>query len=142
MTFERSLTEVVSKAGIAYGYSLTIWATAALAVGEFGPPTPTRVLLFVVGGSAAYVSLALRVSHRRVVRAAYPPAALWENVCAVPAIGGAWLVDLAIPVDWLAWLLSPFVSTYGYLLGLALFVHAAAVREQRRGTRLPDRLPG
>jgi hypothetical protein len=102
VTFEKSLTEVVSKAGIAYGYSLTIWATAALAISEFGLPTPSRVFLFVVGGSVAYVSLALRVSHRRIIRAAYPPAALWENVCAVPAIGAAWLVDVTTPIGWLA----------------------------------------
>lgn len=142
LTYERALTEVVSQAGIAYGYTLTVWAVGALAVARFGLPTAAQVLLFVAGGSAAYVALALRVSHRRVVHAAYPPAALWENVCAVPAIGIAWVVYAVVPEVWLAYLVAPLIATLGYLLGLALFVRLVGIREQRAGAVLPERLPG
>lgn len=122
MTYLKALTEVASAAGVAYAYSLTVWATGALAAARFGLPGGGEVALFVLGGSAAYIGVALAVSHRKLVRPARPPAVLWENACAVPAIGVAWVAIVLARMSWLAWLVAPAVATLAYILGLALFV--------------------
>ncbi|MBI3648646.1 MAG: hypothetical protein HY240_07860 [Actinobacteria bacterium] len=116
LKISESLTEVVSKAGVPYGYTLTIWTTGALCLGRFGLPSQAEVFLFVAGGTLAYVGLALLVTRGRTIRAARPPAALWENAFAVPAVGGTWAIDrLMVGAGW-NFFLSPLLATTVYLL--------------------------
>ncbi len=129
MSFGKALAEVVSKAGIPYGYTLTVWSTGAICAGRFGLPDPRQVFLFLAGGTLAYGGLALLVSRGGVLRAARPPAALWENVFAVPAVGLVYGLDGLVPSAAASFFLSPFVATFVYLLGLAALVSRVAARE-------------
>jgi hypothetical protein len=140
VTFGRALTEVVSKAGIPYGYTLTVWSTGALCAGRFGLPSAGEVFLFVVGGTVAYGGLALLVSRGGVVRAVRPPAALWENVFAVPAIGAAYGLDQLVSSAGANFFLSPLVATLVYLAGVAILVSRVTSHEER--SRPASRSPG
>lgn len=132
MTFSKALTEVVSKAGIPYGYTLTVWSAGALCIGRFGIPSAAEVFLFVAGGTVGYGALALVVSgRRRVVRAARPPAALWENAFAVPAIGTTYGIDRLVDSAGVNFFVSPLVATLVYLLGLAVLVSRISTLEER-----------
>lgn len=131
MTFPKALAEVLSKAGIPYGYTLAIWSTGALCIGRFGLPTAAQVFLFVAGASVAYAGLALIVGRHRVVRATRPPAALWENVFAVPAVGVTYGIDGLISSAEANFFVSPLAATVVYLLGLALLVSRVTAREER-----------
>lgn len=131
MTFGKALAEVVSKAGIPYGYTLTIWSTGALCIGRFGLPSATEVFLFLAGGTAAYGGLALFVTRGGVVRAARPPAALWENVFAVPAVGATYGLDRLVSPAGANFFFSPLVSSLVYLVGLATLVSWVTSREER-----------
>jgi hypothetical protein len=141
VTFGRALAEVVSKAGIPYGYTLTVWSTGALCTGRFGLPSAAEVFLFLAGGTAAYGGLALLVTRGGVVRAARPPAALWENVFAVPAIGAAYGIDRLISSAGANFFLSPLVATLVYLVGLATLVSWVTSREERSGPASPSPRP-
>lgn len=131
MTFPKALAEVVSKAGIPYGYTLAVWSTGALCIGRFGLPSAGQVFLFVAGGTVAYGGLALVVSRRHVIRAVRPPAALWENVFAVPAIGATYGIDRFISSSEANFFVSPLAATLVYMLGLALLVSRVTTREDR-----------
>jgi hypothetical protein len=129
--FGKALAEVVSKAGISYGYTLAVWSTGAICAGRFGLPDAREVFLFLAGGTLAYGGLALAVGRGRVLRAARPPAALWENVLAVPAVGAAYGLDRLVPSADASFFLSPFVATLVYLVGLAALVSRVMAREVR-----------
>lgn len=131
MTFTKALAEVVGKAGIPYGYTLTVWSTGALCIGRFGLPTPGEVFLFVAGGTLAYELLAVAVTRRAIVRAAKPPAALWENMFAVPAIGATFVLDRLIAARGPNFFLSPLVATFLYLIGVSLLVSRLSRIEER-----------
>ncbi len=141
MNFGKALAEVVSKAGIPYGYTLTIWSTGALCIGRFGLPSTTEVFLFLAGGTGAYCGLALFVTRGGTVRAARSPAALWENVFAVPAIGATYGLDRVVSSPGANFLLSPFVATVVYIVGLAILVSWVTSREERPLSGSEEGLP-
>lgn len=129
MGFDRALAEVVSNAGIPYGYTLTVWGTGALCVARLGLPSAGEVFLFAAGGSIAYAALAWVSSQRGATRVVTPPPALWENVVALPVLGAVYGLDRVVTADLLSFFLSPLVATSLYLLGLALLVSRLQVRE-------------
>lgn len=134
MRFGRALGEVLGKAGIPYGYTLAVWSTGALCIGRFGLPRSTEVFLFLAGGTLGYAGLALFVTRGGVVRATRPPAALWENVIAVPAVLATYLLDGSVFASGANYFLSPFTTTVVYLLGLAALESRVASREERART--------
>lgn len=131
MTFGKALAEVVSKAGVPYGYTLTVWSTGALCIGRFGPPSAAEVFLFLAGGTAAYGGLALVVTRGGSVRAARPPAALWENVFAAPAIVATFGLDRLVSSPGANYFVSPLAATVVYIAGLAVLVSWVTSREER-----------
>lgn len=130
MILRDPLREVVCKTGVPYGYTLTVWASGALCIGRFGLPSAGEVFLFVAGGTLGYVGLALLVGGTGVVRAARPPAALWENVSAVPAVGVTYALDRVVGSVGLNFFLSPLAATLTYLLALAVLVAWVMSRER------------
>lgn len=135
----RALGEVLGKAGIPYGYTLAIWSTGALCIGRFGLPRSTEVFLFLAGGTLGYAGLALLVTRGSVLRATRPPAALWENVMALPAVLATYLLDQLVSAPGANYFLSPFTTTVAYFVGLAALVSRVASREDRPRARTEER---
>jgi len=137
MSFTRSLGEVVSRAGIPYGYTLTVWSVGALCIGLFGLPSAGDVFLFLAGGTIAYAGLTLSVVRRGVVPRTGSPTALWENILAIPAVALAYATDRIVDSASVNYFLSPLVATLAYLLGLGLLVTMVTSREDL-GTGPPE----
>jgi len=135
LRLDKALAEVVSSAGVPYGYTLAIWSTGALSIGRFGIPNAREVFLFLAGGSLAYVLLAMFVSRGRVVRATRAPAALLENVFAVPAVGVAYALGLFVGSASASFFLLPMAATVVYMLGLTVLTSRVVRREDRAAPR-------
>jgi hypothetical protein len=137
-----ALSTVVERAGVAYGYTLTIWSAGALCIRRFGLPDTPRVVLFAAGGTLGYVPLALWASkwnqrtHQRLGSQDLPARAglLWENVVVLPALGVTLGVSVLLPVAAFAFLVVPVVATLAYLVALT-----AAVALQAKGGMPPTR---
>jgi hypothetical protein len=120
-----ALAEVVSAAGISYGYTLTIWSSGALCIGRFGLPSPEEAFLFVGGATIAYVllaSVAALLAGARGPRAARDSRIVWENTVAAPALAATYGVSRVVGAAWASFLLVPLVGTLLYLLGLSVLV--------------------
>lgn len=138
-----ALPAVVERAGVPYGYTLTIWSAGALCIRRFGLPGLAEVFLFALGGTAGYAVLALLAGRKRRDRqpaaaACHPaPAPLWENAVVLPALALTAAIAQLVPGAWLNFLVVPFVATAAYLGGLAVLVSLRAPRGAR-----PDTPPG
>lgn len=139
MSYRGSLADVVGSVGIPYGYTLTIWSTGALCIGRFGLPHPGEVFLFAAGGTVAYALLACLVRRWGTVASGRDRAPLGENAVAFPVLVAVFGFDRLVEARWLSFVLSSFVATLGYLLGLAVLVAWLGAR-RRRGS--PGSPPG
>jgi hypothetical protein len=125
-----ALSTVVERAGVAYGYTLTIWSAGALCIRRFGLPDTPRVVLFAAGGTLGYVPLELWASkwdqrtHQRLGSEGLPARTdlLWENVVVLPALGVTLGVSVLLRVAAFAFLVVPVVATLAYLVGLTVVV--------------------
>lgn len=95
---------MTERAGVPYGYTLTIWSAGALCIRRFGLPGFAEVFLFALGGTAGYAALALLA--RRKGRDRQPAAAachgapgpLWENAVVLPALALTAAIAQLVPV--------------------------------------------
>jgi hypothetical protein len=140
--FSLWLSMVTERAGVSYGYTLTIWSAGALCVRRFGLPGMAEVFAFAGGGTVGYAFLVAGTAWaRRRGPSGAPgtgtgaPGHLWLNAAALPAVAiAAGLSDL-IPSPGPSFFLVPLVATVGYLCVLAVLVSAtAAIRRARAAT--------
>lgn len=126
-----TLAEVVRRAGVPYGYTLTIWAAGALCIRRFGLPDLAEVFLFVGGGTIGYGSLALvlRRRARRPSAPCRPP--LWENAVVMPVVASTYGIAQLVPGAWAGFFVVPAVATALYLLGLAVLLKRPGLRPAR-----------
>lgn len=123
-----ALPLVVERAGVPYGYTLSIWSAGALCVRRFGVPGLAEVFLFAIGGTAGYGALALwarrrhRDGQREGAACHAAPGPLWENVVVMPALALTAAVAWLLPGAGLNFLVVPFVATVAYLAGLAVLI--------------------
>lgn len=75
MRFAATLRWVIASSANSYGYTLTIWATGAVALHHRGIPTETDALTFVVGAIAAFALVGM-VANRGLRRVS-PPQPAW-----------------------------------------------------------------
>ena len=133
-----ALPLVCERAGIPYGYTLTIWSAGALCIRRFGLPGLAEVFLFALGGTAGYAALALPARRKRRDGQPKPaahdlvPGPLWENAVVLPALALTAAIAQLVPGAWLNFLVVPFVATAAYLGGLAVLV---SLRAPPRGAR-------
>jgi hypothetical protein len=146
--FLRWLPLVVERAGIPYGYTLTIWSAGALCIRRFGLPNLADVFLFAVGGTIGYALLALGTRRGRqpappaaAAAGAQLPGPLWENIVALPAIAVAAGVSVLVPGAGPNFLVVPLIATMTYLAGLAALVSLTAAAQRARSLRAREARP-
>lgn len=126
MRFDRALAAVVARVGPAYGYTLTVWGSGALLMHVRGQPEPLEVFLFVLTATAAYVTCALASAHQRSERDSLPSTALWENVCALPALLVSYGAVFAVGPRVAAYAVAPAAGSLSYFLMLAILARLVA----------------
>ncbi len=123
-SYWKRIRALLTSQGPAYGFTLTIWATGALAMERYGPLTLLRILLFMLGPLLMYAFLLLLAYRHR-----HPPVFLSEvhynpvgfiDFLSVPlAIGVALLVFTLIHRPLWGIPLGSFLATLTYNLLLA-----------------------
>lgn len=118
--YPQALARVTASLGVPFGYTLTVWASGALATHYFGVPDVAAVVCFVGGAVAVYVTFGViefpdvhpvePLRTRRVV--------LFN---AVPVVAAALVaaVDRFVEQPLLGWLLSGAAASAAYVLLLA-----------------------
>ena len=122
MRFDRALADVINRAGIPYGYTLTIWCAGALLVHRFGSPGLTAIFLFLAGATVGYGVLAVVTWPARREKTSLPPMAIWENGLALPAVAVTYGISQAAGNASLGYFVAPATATIVYLAGLSASV--------------------
>lgn len=130
-------TSIRNNAG-PYGYSVMITVSVASLDTLAGPITLRRLVLVVVGASAAFTGLEAAVSNlfRERVRGEPSEVVMLGSALEVASIGAGLAVTAGIGSmarSWVAWLLGPFAATVAYLLVVGIELVLA-----RRAEHQPD----
>ena len=56
MNWAEAVRAVTHALAVPYGYTLTIWASGALAVSRYGSPRPLEILLFIGGATLGFLA--------------------------------------------------------------------------------------
>jgi hypothetical protein len=119
-----ALQSALDRAGVPYGYTITIWTSGQVLADERGTPPAWLLPAFAAGAVAAYGLIALLLAnHSRDAPPEGAPARLARatviQVLAIAlAIGAVALVGEA--PDPVAWPAAGFAATTVYLTGIAL----------------------
>jgi hypothetical protein len=123
-SFRGELAATAASAAAAYGYTISLGGSIALAVGRLGAPNLGEILLLMAGAVAGFVALE-GLAHGTLVpttTARDRPPSIWGNAH-VPAAGSALcLVWALLELDhgFMLWLAVGFVCTSVYFLGTVL----------------------
>ena len=86
MNWAEAVRAVTHALAVPYGYTLTLWASGALAVARYGSPRPLEVMLFIGGATLGFLAFDA-VSIASISKAAsfsvVLPAAISLNLLAV-----------------------------------------------------------
>lgn len=134
-SYLHSLRFALSGQASAYGFTLTIWGTGALAMHQLGQPDPAEVFAYVGGALiAAVVVIMAAFGLRGLLRADEPDRRAYSamHLLAVPiALLAGWSVTLVLR-GWGGYLGAGFVAVLLYELVLALEMLLALVRPTER----------
>jgi hypothetical protein len=144
VNYRRALGSVVEAAGIPYGFTLTIWGSAALVAYHRGGPKPGHVALFAAGAVLGFAAVRLFaveqpvtrwVQARRASRGEDIPMMEVEQerprmtpallaVAHLPALGAAYLgAWVAAHLGAIAWPLAGFVAASAFFTTAAAQLH-------------------
>lgn len=126
-----SLRFALSGQASAYGFTLVIWGTGALAINQIGPPNRADVFAYVLGALAAAVLIVAAafgfttsLHEEEPARRAYSA----MHLPSVPiAIVAGWSTTLALS-GWAGYLMAGFVSVLVYEALLSLQIVLALIR--------------
>jgi hypothetical protein len=144
VNYRRALGSVVEAAGVPYGFTLTIWGSAALVAYHRGGPKPGHVALFAAGAVFGFAVVRLfaveqpvtrwvqarRASRGEAIvmmeaeeeRPRMTPALL--AVAHLPALGAAYLAAwIAAHLGALSWPLAGFVAASTFFTTAAAQLH-------------------
>jgi hypothetical protein len=132
------LHTVLDRAGIPYGYTVTLWTSGQVLIGLRGTPRGALLPAFAGGAALGYVALAVAFGTGRQmptdgdsVAAGRRLAVLLAQVVAIAvAVGAVALVGEAPPA--IAWPGGGFVATTLYLGGSATVVALRTARLRRQ----------
>jgi hypothetical protein len=119
-----ALQSALDRAGVPYGYTITIWTSGQVLADERGTPPIWLLPAFAAGAVAGYGVIALLLAnHSRDVAPEGAPARLARatviQILAIAlAIGAVALVGAA--PEPVAWPIAGFAATTVYLTGIAL----------------------
>jgi hypothetical protein len=145
VNYRRALGSIVEAAGIPYGFTLTIWGSAALVAYHRGGPRPGNVALFAVGAVVGFAAVRLFAVEQPVTRWVQarratsrgegipvikpPPEAPRMTpallaVTHIPALGAAYLgAWTAAHLGMLAWPVAGFAAASLFFLASAAQLH-------------------
>jgi hypothetical protein len=144
VNYRQALGSVIEAAGIPYGFTLTVWGSAALVADHRGFPRPGNVALFAAGALVGFTAVRLFavempvtrwVQARRASRG--EPIAMMEPeqerprmtpallaVTHLPALGAAYLgAWVAAHFGMLAWPVAGFVAASAFFAVAAAQLH-------------------
>jgi hypothetical protein len=120
-----AIARVTSLLCMPYGYTLALWCGGAIAVADHGMPGRLEVLLFAVGGVAAFLFLALvgrsHFDHLVPMRVRSPAVANASPVLVAALLAAIPLRALGKPA---AFLTTSFVATTVYIVSAAALVRS------------------
>lgn len=128
MPLQHALAATASRLGVAYGYTITIWSSGALVIYLHGKPDVQDVFIFVIGASFGFGLVSAATWPWRRSHPPLPPTAVWDNVCALPAVACAYGVAAALHERLAAYAVTPLAATLLYialLSGLTCLVSRA-----------------
>lgn len=129
-----SLRFALSGQASAYGFTLIIWGTGALAVYQLGPPNPAEVFSYVGGAlAAAVLTIAGAFGIRRTIREEAPERRAYSamHLPSVPiAMIAGWSVTHLF-VGWAGFFTAGFIAVLLYELLLSLEIVLGLVRSAR-----------
>lgn len=132
----RSLRLAVTGQASAYGFTLVVWGTGALAIDELGRPGPVEVFAYVGGVLVAAVLIvvgAFGLSGSLREDAAERRAHSAVHLMSVPlAMLGGWAGTLVVR-GWLGYLMAGFVAAVVYEALVSVEIVVALVRSPRPG---------
>lgn len=133
-----ALRFALSNQANAYGFSLVVWGTGALAIWQLGKPDPAEVFAFLGGGVVA-ISLIVAVVFgvRRPFAEPEPPRrpfSAMHVVSAPAAVAPGWMLTFAVEGVG-GFFVAAFVAVSAYQLLLAVEVGAALAPRRRRERR-------
>jgi hypothetical protein len=144
VNYRRALGSVIEAAGIPYGFTLTIWGSAALVAYHRGGPKPGHVALFAAGAVLGFAMVRLLAVEQPVTRwvqarrasrgEAIPmmeveqePSRMTPALLAVthlPALGAAYLgAWTAAHLGALSWPVAGFIAASGFFTTAAAQLH-------------------
>lgn len=122
--FRGELAETIASAAAAYGYTISLGGSIALATGQLGSPNLGAILLLMLGAVAGFIALEgfAHGTLAPMTTAVDRPPSVWGNAH-VPAAGSAlalvWLL-LGLSHGLLMWSVVGFVATAAYFPGTVL----------------------
>lgn len=133
-TYLHSLRFALSGQASAYGFTLIIWGTGALAVYQLGQPDPAEVFSYVGGALvAAVLVIAGAFGVRNTIREETPRRRAYSamHLPSVPlAMIAGWSVTHVL-VGWAGFFMAGFVAVLLYELLLSLEIVLGLVRSAR-----------
>jgi hypothetical protein len=145
VSYRRALGSIVEAAGIPYGFTLTIWGSAALVASHRGGPKPGHVALFAAGAVIGFAVVRLfavempitrwvetrRAASRGEVPMLAPPPEPAPRmtpallaVAHLPALGAAYLgAWLAAHLGIASWPVAGFVAASAFFAAAAGQLH-------------------
>ncbi len=134
-TFVRALRFALSRQANAYGFTLIVWGTGAIAVGRFGRPDAADAFAFVGGAlTAAVLAVLLAFGISSVLRASEPRHRAYSamHVPSVPAaIAGGWGILLLLGGA-AGYFAAAFVAVLVYESLLSAEIGLATIPRRRR----------
>jgi len=121
MRFRSVLSLVVATIDLPFGYTLSIWAAGAIAIGRYGFPSFGQVFAFILGGIAAYVGSALLAMTE--VAPVPAPACFRStllNVCAILAAIAVSAIAQFVSTPAIGYFLAGGTATLVYIFALAI----------------------
>lgn len=134
-SYLHSLRFALSGQASAYGFTLIIWGTGALAMHQLGPPDPAEVFSYVGGAlMSAVLIIAGAFGVRSLLREEEPDRRAYSamHLPSVPiAMLAGWSVTFVLG-GWAGYFMAGFVAVLLYEVLLALEIVLALVRPVKR----------
>jgi hypothetical protein len=123
MTLIDILGLILENIASSHGYTLSVWSGGMLAIIRYGNPKVRDIILFLVGSISAYSALGgallLRTTPERLLMQAGRPL---PNFAPLTAVISSALATMMIKNRVAGYLITGFVTTFVYILSLALLL--------------------
>lgn len=144
-TYKRRLMATLASQGAAYGFTLTIWGSGAIATAEYGVFTVPRALMHI-GGPLLMYALLLFLLYRpgepvvHLSEFRFPAFGFMDFLSVPAALGAAYCIYRLVPSPMLGSLLGTLLATliYNLLLAMQLLIPVPEEVQAERDRQLTN----